>query len=126
MKRQVDDFAVAAVNEEDTHKVFDDIDDRLSMPMKRQGLITLFNGIDIFQSTYYVKMSVQTYIQKMATKYAGKWDKELEQMGNRPLPMLAREEFWRKFMNSEGPRLKDGSADTEYQEQMKKAFGFGY
>jgi hypothetical protein len=29
-------------------------------------------------------------------------------------------------MNSEGPILKDGSAYPEYQEQMKKAFGFGY
>jgi hypothetical protein len=40
--------------------------------------------------------------------------------------MPAREDFWKKFLTSEGPRLKDGSADPEYQEQMKKTFGFGY
>jgi hypothetical protein len=71
-------------------------------------------------------MSVQTYIEKMVTKCAGKWDKELEQMGNSPLPMPAREDFWRKFLNSEGPKLKDGSADPEYQGQMRKALGFVY
>ena len=38
LKRQVDDFAVAAANAEVAHKVFDDINDGLSMPMKRQGL----------------------------------------------------------------------------------------
>jgi hypothetical protein len=82
LKQQVDDFAVAAVNEEVGHKVFDDIDNRLSMPMKRQGLITLFNRIDILQSRYYVKMSVQTYIEKMATKYAGKCLSQCQQEKN--------------------------------------------
>jgi hypothetical protein len=110
LKRQVDDFAVAAANAEVAHKVFDDINDGLSMPMKRQGLITLFNGMDILQSRYFMKMSVQTYIEKMATNYAGKWDKELEQMGKKPLPIL---------------KLKDGTPNPEYQDQMRKAFGFG-
>jgi hypothetical protein len=63
---------------------------------------------------------------EMATKYACRRDKELEQMGNRPLSMSAREDFWRKFLLVEGPRLKDGTPDPKYQEKMKKMFGFGY
>jgi hypothetical protein len=49
-KRQVDDFAIATANEETAHYFFDLLDDELTMPMKRLGLITLFNGVDILQS----------------------------------------------------------------------------
>ena len=45
--RQVDDFAVAATSEKITSRVFDLIDDHLTIPLKRLGLITLFNGLDI-------------------------------------------------------------------------------
>jgi hypothetical protein len=49
-KRQVDDFAIATANEETAHYFFDLLDDELTMSMKRLGLITLFNGVDILQS----------------------------------------------------------------------------
>ena len=45
--RQVDDFAVAAPSESIANMLFDMIDDRLTFPLKRMGLVTLFNGLDI-------------------------------------------------------------------------------
>ena len=72
LMRQVDDFAVATEDAEAAHWIFDKIDEALSMPIRRMGLISLFNGVDILQSRYFVKMSVQTYIEKMADKYTTK------------------------------------------------------
>ena len=45
-KRQVDDFAIAAPNERTANILLDMIDDNLSIPIKRQGLLDMFNGID--------------------------------------------------------------------------------
>ena len=55
------------------HKVFDLIDDGLTMPTKRMGLSTLFNGVDILQSRHYIKMSCRTYIEKMSAKHLQEW-----------------------------------------------------
>jgi hypothetical protein len=60
----VDDFALATENEETAQYFFDVLDDKLTMPMKRLGLITLFNGVDVLQTNYYVKNSCQTYLEK--------------------------------------------------------------
>ena len=63
-KRQVDDFAVAAPSERIANILFDMIDDAITFPMKRMGLITLFNGLDITQTREYIKVSAETYINK--------------------------------------------------------------
>lgn len=49
-KRQVDDFATASSNEQIGTIIFDAIDKQLQIPIKRQGLLTLYNGIDVHQS----------------------------------------------------------------------------
>lgn len=48
-KRQVDDFAIACRKERTANIIYDAIDAALQMPLKRQGLITLFNGLDVLQ-----------------------------------------------------------------------------
>ena len=42
-----DDFAVATSSDPLASRVFDLIDEHLTIPLKRLGLITLFNGLDI-------------------------------------------------------------------------------
>jgi hypothetical protein len=49
-KRQVDDFAAACPTQRSADLLFDMIDERLSIPIKRQGLLATFNGMDILQS----------------------------------------------------------------------------
>ena len=61
--RQVDDFAVAVPNERIGRILFDLIDERLTFPLKRMGLIDLFNGLDIKQTRDYIKISARTYIE---------------------------------------------------------------
>lgn len=121
-KRQVDDFAIATNKEETAHKFFDWIDDELTMPMKRMGLVKLFNGIDILQSRHFIKLSCETYIEKFCIKHLKEWmnDAQLRDMANRPLPIPTHETFMKNFQNT------SGDPDEKVQEQLKNDFKFGY
>lgn len=62
---QVDDFAVSAPSETIDNLVFANIQKVLTQPLKLLGLLTMFNGIDIVQTSKYVKLDVHTYIEKI-------------------------------------------------------------
>jgi hypothetical protein len=49
-KQQVDNFAIATPNEQTTNILLDMIDDKLSIPLKRQGFLDMFNGINTPQT----------------------------------------------------------------------------
>ncbi len=68
-KWQVDNFLLAAKSANIANKAFDLIDAHLCMPMKRQGLVSMYNGLDIQQSRWYIKISVQTWLQIMMEPY---------------------------------------------------------
>lgn len=119
-KRQVDDFAIACQTEETAHHFFDILDDELTMPMKRLGLIKLFNGIDVLQTKYYIKISCQTYLEKIAEKHLDKWMRELNITSTRPVPMPATESFIKRF------DAAVGDPDKTVQASLEKEFHFGY
>ena len=77
----------------------------------------MFKGVGILQSRYFVKVSVQTYIERMATKYATKWQRDVDRMGTRPLPAPTGEAYWKQFLLMSGPKDEDGNPDAEYQEK---------
>jgi hypothetical protein len=56
--RQVDDFTIAAPDERTLDILLDKIDEKLSIPLKRQGLLDMYNGIDIVQTKDYIKIDV--------------------------------------------------------------------
>jgi hypothetical protein len=116
----VDDFAIATANLQTAHKLFDMFDDKLTMPMKRLGLVNLFNGVDVLQSRYFIKLSCQTYIEKMSNKYINTWMKDLRDMANRPMPFPTTESFTKNFNNTVG------TDDMKELEKLKNEFGFGY
>ena len=64
-KKQVDDFAIAAPNELTANILFDMIDDKLTIPMKRQGFLDMYNGIDVIQTCHYIKILCTSYINKI-------------------------------------------------------------
>lgn len=70
--RQVDDFAIAASNTNEINMLLDRIDSHLKQKMKRQGLLTSFNGIDIEQSLDFIKILCEKYIDKILD--AHKWN----------------------------------------------------
>ena len=53
--------------------LLDLIDDHLSIPLKPQGLIDMFNGIDVPQTRDYIKIDCHTYINKFCEKYIDTW-----------------------------------------------------
>ncbi|KAL7489456.1 hypothetical protein ACHAW6_015066 [Cyclotella cf. meneghiniana] len=62
-KQQGDNFEFTATSVTLAHNI----------PIKRHGLVTLFNGVNVLQTRYYIKLSAETYIQKMGSKYLSMW-----------------------------------------------------
>jgi hypothetical protein len=124
-KRQVDDFALATEHEETAHHFFDILDDELTMPMKRLGLITLFNGVDITQSRYYVKISCETYLDKVSKRHLDLWMKDLKMTTIRPLPMPATESFMKAFDAALGDPTESVQKDLEKEYQFAYRSGIG-
>ncbi len=48
--RQVDNFAIAAPDERTATILLNMLDKKLTMPIKRQGLLDMFNGTDVVQT----------------------------------------------------------------------------
>lgn len=67
--RQVDDFAIAAVDANTVERLLQQINEQLRMPMKNLGVITRFNGIDIEQTQSYVKLHCAKYLTTMLQKH---------------------------------------------------------
>ena len=118
-KRQVDDFAVAAPSEATANVLFDMIDEKLTFPLKRMGLVTMFNGLDIHQTRDYVKVSVQTYIERICEKHLSSW-MSVKDMPDRPTPLPTRANFMTSFLGAKG------DPDEKAQANLAKKMGFGY
>ncbi len=50
---QVDDFAVAAPNAKTSNMLMDLINEKISIPIKRQGYLDMYNGVNIHQTCHY-------------------------------------------------------------------------
>ena len=48
--QQVDDFAIVAPDERTTNILLDMLDKKLTMPIKQQGLLDMFNGTNVVQT----------------------------------------------------------------------------
>jgi hypothetical protein len=117
-KRQVDDFGVATTSKRCADILFDALDERLQIPIKRQGLITLYNGIDITQSRWYIKLSVGTYLRKVLEPYMNDW---LDMPTTKhPTPLGTNESFLKRLYSAVGDR------DPKAQEALKKRMKFGF
>eukprot|EP00804_Cyclotella_cryptica_P030736 CCRYP_009176-RA/>CCRYP_009176-RA protein AED:0.05 eAED:-0.06 QI:0/-1/0/1/-1/1/1/0/645 len=119
-KCQVDDFEFAAPSIKLAHMFYDALDDHLSMPIKRQGLVSLFNGIDVQQTRNYIKISAETYIEKMGSKYLELWHKEIPLTAERPLPIPTHESFLKTFHQAVG------NNDPNTLATLQQRYHFGY
>jgi hypothetical protein len=73
--RQVNDFVIAAPDAHTSEVLMDLIDDRMKIPIKRQGYFDMYNGVDVIQTRYYIKINVKTYIDKIFKPYFTTWMK---------------------------------------------------
>ena len=110
----MDDFAVACPDQKTADILYDLIDDKLSIPLKRQGLIETFNGMDIDQTRYYIKVSCQSYIERICAKYLTSWMKKVPMSDDRPTP-LPTDSKWLKTFNE-----AKGDPDGNVQKKLAK------
>ena len=119
-KRQVDDFAIAAPDEHTANILFDMIDDKLAIPMKRQGYLDMYNGIDVTQTRHYIKISCTSYINKICEKYLATWMRNFTSTDNRPTP-LPTDPAWTKKFNT-----AIGDPDPKVQARLAKVMDINY
>jgi hypothetical protein len=117
-KRQVDDFAIACKEEKTATIIYDAINFELQIPIKRQGLLTLFNGLDVLQSRWYVKISVETYLAKTLLPYFDDWLDIPSKL--LPVPLGTNEKFHTELYQAKG------NPDAKVQAALAKQMGFGY
>ena len=97
--RQVDDFALGCDSEATAEKVWQLIDSKMSAPLKREGLIHRFNGIDVNQTRDFITIHCATYINKiLKTKPFS-----LTATQNKPIPMTPDNDLIKQLDTSVGP-----------------------
>ena len=113
--RQVDDFAVACDTPETADKIWDLIDSKLSENLKREGILSRHNGIDIIQSQDYIKITCETYIDKICKNKPFDWKKTKSV----PIPMMDKDKL-RELETTTGPE------DPVDKKKLEDEFGFKY
>jgi hypothetical protein len=59
--RQVDDFAVASSNKDTAIALINAINSQMRIDVKHLGIIDRFNGLDVHQTRFYVKITCEKY-----------------------------------------------------------------
>jgi len=67
--RQVDDFAFAVETETNGRNIVNDIDQHLRIRIKYLGALKMFNGMDITQTKYYIKLNCTSYITRIIQQH---------------------------------------------------------
>ena len=73
--RQVDDFATTAPDARTADLLFDTIDNKLTIPVKRHRYLDMYNRIDGLQTRHYIKVSVRLFVEKVFKKHLTTWMK---------------------------------------------------
>ena len=115
--RQVDDFAVAAPNTVICDAIIQYINAKMTMDVKGLGTIGRFNGMDIEQTKWYVKIHSERYINKMLQEHGWTHQGPKPIM---PIPLPAEPEFVKQLETATPPN------NATEQEQLKKEMGFNY
>ena len=116
--RQVDDFAVAAVNEQTAIDLIHDIDTYMTIDIKDLGRLNRYNGVDIPQTKDYIKISNETYINKLLEEH--EWLLDDDEISNIPIPVKNETTFNQRMEHAIPPSDKSG------QRQLQLDMGFNY
>ena len=125
LMRQVDDFAIAAPDAHTADLLLDMLDDKLSIPIKRQGHIDMYNGVDVLQTRHYIRLSCTSFIEKISEKYLATWMKHLYAPSTRPTPLPTDAPWWKEFNKAIGDPDKKSQALLEKEMQMSYRAGVG-
>ena len=88
--------------------------------MKRQGLVTLYNGPDIIQTRDYIKVSCETYIDRISNIHLDHGWMKSYLMSDRPTPLPTTPQFMKALQTD------DADPDPIAQRNLEKKMGFSY
>jgi len=114
--RQVDDFAIACTSADTAEMIFKRIDKNLNAPLKREGLTTRYNGVDVIQTAHTIKIHCGVYIEKITKS---------KQLGSIPqnekprTPMSSDSKFMERFDTTVGPMDDDKRIELERRKGFK-------
>jgi deoxyuridine 5'-triphosphate nucleotidohydrolase len=116
--RQVDDFAVAAETADIATTVINKIDTFMKIDIKDLGQLERYNGVDIIQSKYYIKLNNPTYIKKIINEH--KWMIDETNISNMPIPM----QDDKKYMDKIETAIAPPNEKERTQLQLKMNFNY--
>jgi len=106
--RQVDDFALGCCQESTAKSVYAKIGTKLTLhnqakaPFEYLGLVNSFDGYDVLQTRDYIKLSAESYIQRLLKAHG--WDNPSpRKSSNKPKPPLHESDVANLFNLAAGP-----------------------
>jgi hypothetical protein len=96
------------------------IDDELSILMKWQGFLDMYNKIDILQTRVYVKITCKTFINKICNNYLTSWMQNFTSTNNQPTLLLTDPTWFKKF------NAAIGNPDPKVQAKLAKKMQLTY
>ncbi len=108
--KQVDDFAIATPNSHTADIVMDLIDNKLLIPIKRQGYLDMYNGVNILQTRHYIRINVKTFIDKVFERHITTWMKTSYPTPNRSTLLPSNGNWLKKFNTAIGDPDKTAQA----------------
>ena len=114
--RQVDDFSVSAKDKSTCQEIIKLIGSHLTVPLNDLGIIRKFNGVNIQQTRWFIKISCEDYISKILLHH--KWQ-DL-QASNTPVPMRSDSKYHRDLEQTIRPTT------PHEQNQVQTQAGFSY
>jgi hypothetical protein len=124
-KCQVDDFTIATPNECTAHILLDMLGKKLTMPIKWQGLLDMFNGVDVTQIKHYIKIDCPTHVNKLCAKYLDSWLHIVQTTANWPTPLPTDSTWLKKFNAAVGPNNPQAQCKLEALMQINYHGGIG-
>jgi hypothetical protein len=118
--RQVDDFAISAPSQRIANHLLNLIDGKLLIPMKHQGLVTLYIRLDILQTKDYIKVSCETYINRISNIHLDQGWMKSYLISDQPTLLPTTPPFLKAL------QTKEGDPDPVVQRALKKKMGFSY
>ena len=114
--RQVDDFSVSAMDKTTCQEIIKLIGSHLTVPLNDLGIIRKFNGVNVQQTRWFVKLSCEDYILKILLHHH--WQ-DLK-ASNIPLPMRSDSKYQREL------ELAPRPTTPHEQLQHQQHAGFSY
>jgi hypothetical protein len=114
--RQVDDFSVSAADQSSCTQIIQAIGTHLKAPLNDLGIIRKFNGTNILQTRWYIKVSCEDYLNKILAHH----DWLHLKASNQPLPMRSDSAYQRQLEIASRPQT------PAEQQHVQAQAGFSY